>query len=428
MTSTKAWNTAPGVLFGVLFGINVLNYTDRYILPAVVSQIKSDFALSDTEVGLLGTSFLLVYAIAAVPAGIIADRFRRTALIGYGVAVWSLATLTTGLTHSFGQLFGARAFLGIGEAAYFPPSTTLLADAFPLDRRARLMSWWGLATPLGVFVGFAVGGLVGQALGWRAAFYVVAVPGLALALLVGRLREPPRGASERLAATESAELWTTTVRKILAARSLAFSILSQALAFFVLGGVSFWIPYYLNFQFGMSVGSSGLLSGALFVVGGGIGTLGGGHLADFLRTRGISSARLLVPALGFLASAPVILAAVLTTSVIVFLALFFVAGGLLQMYSGPMTALSQDVVVPGRRARAVALSLLIAHVLGDAFAPTAIGILSDALGSLQTSLLVAPAVMVVAAAVAFIGCRWVAVDRRRVLADAGPGAGLVALE
>jgi MFS family permease len=406
-------------MFAVLFGINVLNYTDRYVLPAVVSQVKADLALSDTEIGLLGTAFLLVYAIAAIPAGVIADRFRRTTLIGWGVSIWSVATLLTGFTQSFGQIFGARALLGIGEATYFPPSTTILADAYPLDRRARLMSWWGLATPVGVFLGFAVGGLVGERLGWRSAFYFTALPGLILAILAAGLGEPRRGASERLEPTVDGEDWTTTVRKILGVRSLAFSILAQALGFFVLGGVSFWIPYYLTQHFGLAVGSSGLLSGALFVLGGGIGTLSGGHLADALLGRGMSSGRLLVPGLGFLASVPVIFAAVLTTSTTAFLILFFVAGGLLQMYSGPMTALSQDVIVPARRARAVALSLLIAHLLGDAFAPAVLGILSDALGGLQPALLVAPVVLVGAAALAFVGCRWVAGDRQMVLLEAG---------
>lgn len=416
--STKSWRLAPGAMFAVLFGINVLNYTDRFVLPAVASQVKADLVLTDTEIGLLGTAFVLVYAIAAVPAGMLADRFRRTTLVSVGIAIWSLATLTTGLTQSFGQLFGARSFLGIGEASYFPPSTTLLADAFPHDRRARLMAWWGLATPIGVFLGYAAGGLIGEQFGWRAAFFLTAVPGLALAILAGRLVEPPRGASEQLAATVGAERWEATVRKILAARSLLFSILSQALGFFVLGGVSFWVPFYLGDHFGLAVGSSGLLAGALFVVGGGIGTLAGGHLADSLLARGIPSGRLLVPALGFLASAPVILAAVLTNSLPAFLALFFVAGGLLQMYSGPMTALSQDVVAPARRARAVALSLLIAHLLGDAFAPAVLGGLSDALGGLQPALLITPAVIVGAAALALIGCRWVAGDRQAAVAEA----------
>src|ERR1051325_1948691 len=126
--STSRW-ARSGVLFSVLFAINVLNYTDRFVLPAVASSIKAEFGLGDTEVGLLGTAFLLVYAIAAIPAGTIADRFRRTTLIGWGVAFWSIATLFTGLTHNFAQLFGARALLGIGEATYFPPSTTLLADS-----------------------------------------------------------------------------------------------------------------------------------------------------------------------------------------------------------------------------------------------------------------------------------------------------------
>jgi len=413
----KSWRMAPSVLFAVLFGINVLNYTDRYVLPAVVSQIKADLVLSDTQIGLLGTAFLLVYAVAAIPAGIIADRFRRTTLISAGVVVWSFATLLTGLTHSFGQLFGVRAFLGIGEATYFPPSTTLLADAFPVARRARLMAWWGLAAPVGVFLGYAAGGLVGQHFGWRAAFYLTAVPGVILALLAGRLLEPRRGASESLG-DFIAERFTETVRRLVATRSLLLSILSQSLAFFVLGGVSFWVPYYLNQHFGLAVGTSGLLAGALFVVGGGIGTLSGGHLADVLLARGIPSARLLVPGLGFLASAPVILAALLTSSVPTFLALFLVAGGLLQMYSGPMTALSQDVVAPARRARAVAMSNLIAHLLGDAFAPALLGALSDTLGGLQPALMITPLVIVAAASVAFVGCRWVGVDRKAVLTEA----------
>src|SRR5207244_1143913 len=138
--------------------INVLNYTDRFILPAVAADVKADLGLSDFQIGLLGTAFLLVYAVAAVPAGSIADRYRRTTLVGAGVAVCSLATLLTAVTRSFAQLFAVRAFLGIGEATYFPPSTSLLADAFPPGRRARLMSWWNVGTPVGVFMGVAAGG------------------------------------------------------------------------------------------------------------------------------------------------------------------------------------------------------------------------------------------------------------------------------
>src|SRR5439155_23446820 len=124
--------------------------------------------------------------------------YRRTALVASGVAFWSFATLLTGLTRNFYQLFAARALLGIGESTYFPPSTTLLADSFSHERRGRLMSWWGMATLVGVFLGFGVGGIVGGAFGWRTAFYLTAAPGLILALLINVLRDPPRGATEAL--------------------------------------------------------------------------------------------------------------------------------------------------------------------------------------------------------------------------------------
>src|SRR5207244_1659120 len=127
---------------------------------------------------------------------------------------------------------------------------------------------------------------------------------------------------------------------------------------------------------------AGILSGGVIVVGGGIGTIAGGYLADTLLKRGIPSARLLVPAIGFLASTPIIAAALQTNSIVSFLILMFFATAMIQSSSGPLTALSQDVIIPARRARAVAISLLLTHLLGDAFAPFAIGSLSDALGGL----------------------------------------------
>src|SRR5262249_40165083 len=156
-----------------------------------------------------------------------------------------------------------------------PPSTTLLADAFPHESRARLMSWWNFATPLGVFLGFAAGGLIGSSLGWCSAFYFPAIPGPLLAPLLARLPEPLRGASGRLRATTDIEPFLGAVVRLLRVRTLLFSIIAQALAFFVLGGVSFWIPYYLSQRYGMSTGTAGVTAGGVIVVGGALGTLAG---------------------------------------------------------------------------------------------------------------------------------------------------------
>jgi MFS transporter, Spinster family, sphingosine-1-phosphate transporter len=411
----QSWRSRPGVLFGVLFAINVLNYTDRFVLPAVASSIKLEFSLSDSQIGLLGTAFLLVYAVAALPAGTIADRYCRTTLIAGGVAFWSVATLLTGITQNFTQLFGVRALLGVGEATYFPPSTTLLADSYSHRSRARMMSWWGMATPLGVFLGFGIGGTVGGLFGWRSGFFITAIPGLILAVLITRLRNPARGASESLRNQDDGSPLLRVVRQLLSVRTLLAAILAQALSFFVLGGVSFWVPTYLALYFQQNVAQAGILSGAVIVLGGGLGTIGGGYLADRLLGRGFASARLLVPAAGFLMSAPFIAAALQATTLPTFLVLMFFAAGFLQASSGPLSALSQDVIVPARRARAVAISLLLTHLLGDAFAPFAIGSLSDAIGSLQHALLVTSVTIVAAAVVGFYGCRFVAGDRERVV-------------
>ncbi len=183
--------------------------------------------------------------------------------------------------------------------------------------------------------------------------------------------------------------------------------------------MSFWIPLYMGQQFKLDTAQAGILSGAVIVVGGGIGTVVGGYLADLIQSRGQPSARLLVPGFGYALSAPFILIAVTTAALPAFLAAMFGATALLQFSSGPLTALSQDVIIPARRARAVALSLLLTHLLGDAFAPFALGGLSDTLGSLQRAFLVTPASVLVAAAIAFVGCRWVAADRAAMLREAG---------
>jgi len=417
-TTKAGWRSAPGVLFAVLFCINALNYTDRYVLPAVASLIQPDLHLSDTQLGLLGTAFLLVYAIAVLPAGTFADRSRRTGLLSGGIAFWSLATLLTGFTQSFGQIFAARALLGIGESTYSPASTTLIADSYPIERRGRMMSWWGTASLVGVFLGFAIGGIVGEQFGWRAAFFCTAIPGLIVAGLARLLREPMRGANENLKNAGDQLSLGATIRYLLGIPSLRASIVAQVLAYFIIGGVGFWVPYYMSQRFNEDAATAGVLAGGMIVVGGGIGTVIGGYSSDGLLARGLAGARLFVPAIGFLVAAPLMLLAVLTSALPVFLAMTFLATGFLQSGNGPLLALVQDIVVPARRARAIAVTLLFAHLFGDALAPSAIGALSDSLGSLQHALLITPLALLAAGAVGMIGYRWVGRDRQTAVGDA----------
>src|SRR3989441_4847760 len=182
-------------VLAVMVGINFLNYLDRYILPAVATKIQGEFHLTDSQVGLLGSAFLLVYAVATIPFGIWADRGVRKTVVAVGVTIWSLATLFTGLARNYVQLFTARAILGIGEASYYPAGTALLGDYFKKEGRARAMSVWAAGTAVGIAVGFAGGGGGGRKPRWGAAFFKTPVPGPVFPLLALGGRRPLGGAA-----------------------------------------------------------------------------------------------------------------------------------------------------------------------------------------------------------------------------------------
>jgi MFS family permease len=389
---------------------------DRYVGAAASTLIQKEFHLSDTEVGLLGSAFLLVYAVAAVPFGYWADRGIRKVVIGAGVLIWSLATLFTGFARNFPQLFISRAILGVGEAGYYPAGTSLLSDYFPKEQRGRVMSIWGVGSTIGIAVGFAGGGYIAEKFGWRSAFFFAAVPGILCALLAFGLREPLRGSAEKrgpaLAKTQDASLRMFV--NLMRIRTLRATILSQTLLYFVLASNAFWLPILLNRRFDMSVSQAGLLAGVVIVLGGLIGTLGGGWLSDHLGKKS-PKAYLQVGIAGFIVGAVFIVIALIAPLSVgpipVFVPAFLVAVVAIYLYSGPFTALSQAVVSPALRASAVTLLLFISHVFGDSHSTLDIGFISDRIGSLQTALLItSPTLLLVAALIAATGLGSVKTD------------------
>ena len=393
-------------VLAVMVGINFLNYLDRYVLPAVASKIQGEFHLTDSQVGLLGSAFLLVYAVATIPFGIWADRGVRKTVVAVGVTIWSLATLFTGLARNYLQLFSARAVLGIGEASYYPAGTALLGDYFKKEGRARAMSIWAAGTALGIAVGFAGGGIVAGILGWRAAFYLTAVPGLVFALLAFGLREPLRGAAEARGPriSKAAPISWMTFVDLLRIPTLRATIAAETALFFVLGGAAFWLPTYLQRRFGLGTGSAGTLAGGVLVIGLLAGSLLGGTIADRLTIRRRIASNLPVGIVGFVAGAVFVALALVMPSLVLFVPMFLLGAAFLYLYNGPYTAVKQNVVLPTIRATAVTVALLIEHLLGDSYAPFAIGKLSDALHSLQLALLILlPPLLILAAVFAALG-------------------------
>jgi MFS family permease len=398
-------------VLAVMVGINFLNYMDRYVGAAASPLIQKEFHLDDSQVGILGSAFLLVYALAAVPFGYWADRGIRKTVVAAGVAIWSVATLFTGFARSFPQLFVSRAVLGIGEAGYYPAGTSLLSDYFPKEQRGRVMSIWGAGSTFGIAVGFAGGGYIAEKFGWRSAFFFAAVPGILFALLAFGLREPLRGSAESIGRAVE-RIHEASLRNFLALlriRTLRATILSQTLLYFVLASNAFWLPILLTRRFNLSVGKAGLLAGVVLVVGGLIGTLAGGWIAD-RRAKTNPAAHLEVGIAGFVLGAVFITAALVAPlnagPIPVFVPAFLLAVACLSLYSGPFTAVAQNVVSPGLRASAVTMLLFVSHVFGDSHSTYDVGVISTHIGSLQTALLItSPTLLILAAIMAATGLR-----------------------
>ncbi len=386
-----------GYVFWLLWLANFINYADRYAFLAVGPAIIKDFNLSYTVYGLLTTAFLFVYTFGILPMGLLADRIKRKFVVAGGITFWSLATAVTYVAPTFGTLFATRAALGLGEASYFPASTSMLASCYPSNRRANVMSRWNTGLLAGLAVGFVGAGILFSAFHdqWRPIFLVFGIPGLILAGLIYLVKEPPRQADDETASPETAlaregiaGIWRN-IRELWQIPTLRVTVAIQALSFFVFGStLVFIVPLFTNEFPGLAVSPTTLV-GVGTVIGGIAGLLGGGAVADALLKR-YPGARILVSGWGLLLSVPFFVLSILfvifnfglSQNVRVFgifLPLFIITVALLEVNSGPLTAVSQDVVTPIKRAASVGLTLLLSHFLGDLFAPTIAGGLSDLL-------------------------------------------------
>lgn len=446
-TSQRPSSGYARYVFWVMFLISFLNYLDRNILTGAANVVAKELNFRLDGIGYIASAFLIVYTLGTLPLGIWADRAKRKNVVASCVAAWSVATAATALATNFITLFFARMFLGIGEAGYFPAGTALMSDYFSREKRSRIMSWWSVAQLVGILVGFAVGGAVAGLYpgSWRLLFIFTGIPGLLLTLLVWKIREPRRNQADE----EAVELdphslgnvpeveepphtlgvssnTMSQLKSLLRIKTLVVLILMQIFAFFVLGVNVIFLPTYLQQKdiFSFTSAQAGLFSGLVIVLAGMAGTIIGGYVADMLNRRH-QGARVLVCGIGFLLGAPSFVLAITIHNVPIFTIFFVLTTLLLTVYTGPSTAATQDVVPSALRASSVAVSLLIAHLLGDAFAPTLVGVLATnfdpthgqhfvnglAGQDLSTALLITctPA-LVIAGLIGIFGARWMKAD------------------
>jgi predicted MFS family arabinose efflux permease len=410
--AAPAWPPDPALARGVLvllLAVNLLNYVDRQVLYALLPAIQKDLALNDAQAGSLASAFMVVYMLAALPIGYLADRGGRRLWIAAGIGLWSLATAASGVARGFTQLFVARAAVGIGESCYGTISPSFVAEHFPPQRRAFVLALFSMAIPVGSALGYVAGGALGQAWGWRNAFYLVGLPGLALMLWSLSLREPPE--VERPAAQTQRSAWAS-YRDLFRVPSFTLATLAGAAMTFTLGGLVVWMPSFLHRRWGMSLGQAGTLFGGMTVVSGLLGSLCGGWLADWA-LRWTSRSYFWVSGLGYAAGLPLAAAALLTPSPRLCVAAMFLAEFFLFLNMGPVNAVIVSVTRPQARSMAFAANILVIHALGDALSPTLIGLGSDRWG-LAPALLSACGALALAAGFCFWGLRHYDADSGRI--------------
>jgi MFS transporter, Spinster family, sphingosine-1-phosphate transporter len=448
-------NTARPV-FWLLFAVNTVNFLDRFLAVAVAPTLKTVFHLTDANIGALSSAYILIYTLAALPLGLLADRASRARVISIGVGLWSVASGLTGVATGLPLLFVTRAGVGIGEASYYPAGTALLSAYYSLERRARVLSRWSSSQLVGVALAFAVSAglsaLLGPTVGWRVAFLVSAVPGLVLAIVMWFVADaPPAAPAETSSYAEEvneelpprhqhllpalhlngigglraalAEYRAQLEPRLLAAahdlrlilravaqiRTIWIVGALQALTFLIITPAVTFLPIYIrssNGPFHLGETATDGLAGAVIIVGGLSGQLLGGNVADWLGRR-VDGGRILTATVGFGLAVPAYAVMLLTHSLALFVLFGIVAVLLLNLPVGPIVACAQDVTPQALRATAIAMTLLVGHLCGDVWSPWAVGTVSTALGEhIATSLLIfgIPALLC-AATVGFFGVR-----------------------
>jgi predicted MFS family arabinose efflux permease len=391
----------PRVTLAVLFLVNVLNIYDRQVLGAILEPLRREFRLTDAQLGALPTIFTVVYAIAGLPLGRLADRWSRKRLLAAGVAVWGCLTGLGGLAASYGFLFVTRMGVGIGEAVCAPAATSWIGDVVPTARRAKAMAGFMMAVPVGVMLSFAISGPVAQAHGWRAAMALAAAPTLVLVPVLLLLDEPDVRVTDSPA---HGSIYGFLAR----VPALRWIAVSGAIVNFVLYSFSTFIAAFLTRVHGLSVARAGVWSGIGSGVAGILGALAAGALGDRARDSG----RIRFAAWAAMVSAiPAAIAISLPRgTATAAVALLMLAYGLLQMYYGLLYAAIQDIVPAGMRGSAMAGYFMVMYLCGGSFGPLVTGALSDRFG-LQHAMYVVPALSLALAFVLWGAARAIAPAR-----------------
>lgn len=390
----------------ILTLVNFLNYIDRQILPSVAPLMMQDLGLTDTEIGAMEAALLLSFTVLAPLFGRLGDRYSRAKLMASAAVIWSIATGLTAIMDKLPVLPGplrfnvplvqftlalsgvaivlcfVRAIVGVGESSYSTITPSLIADYFPPKQRATALGAFQAAIPMGFALGYAIGAALAYFFGWRWAFMIVGVPGLITAAMVWRLREPVRGAFdapyESNAKDKARESFLITSWRILRTRDWFLATAGYTALTFVLGAFATWASILLVREKGLSVTRAGIILGVVILLAGAAGTFGGGWLADRLIKKRRNAYFLVCAVSSALGIVPVFVV-LITNNPWIFIPAIFLAVLFLFINNAPFHAILVNSVPALVRATAVALNIVIIHIMGDVISRFGVGVISDSI-------------------------------------------------
>jgi predicted MFS family arabinose efflux permease len=389
----------PRYRFYVLFLLTLtafLSIADRLIFSILMEDIKAEFALTDSQLGLLaGAAFTVTYIVLGFPFARLADRSTRKNIVAGALTFWSAMTALCGLTVGYWTMFLARVGVGMGEAASGPSSQSMIADYFRREEMARAMGVLTVGATMGTAGGLIVGGLMAEAYGWRTAFLLMGAPGLILGLIVYlTLREPARGRYAPQGAATAQTPLAHTLSSLLRNKVFVWLVIGFGIQNMIGYAMAIWMPAVMLRNYDVSTGDVALYLGVAFILGGIPGPIIGGFLADWL-TRYNEKWRAWLPGLVSFACLLPLWLSLNAGEFWSFLGLFALAYGIFVSSQASILSLLQASVEPAQRGFAVALALAVNNLVGQGVGAGVVGLASDSLAPTYGAFSLNIAVMVI---------------------------------
>ena len=387
-------------LLAVLVLVNFVNFAARWVFIPLIPMLRAHLGVTDTQLGSLQTWLLMVLAVGSIPFGFLADRLSRKAIILFGVICWSLATFAGGLAGSFLFLLIARAFVGIGEAAYAPAAQSMISGAFPVEKRAFAQAIFASGMLLGGAAGQSFGGLIAPHYGWQSALFAIALLGIVPALAIMTLQEPARGPQTETCPIRTLLTVPAFLAMIAGGTCITFSSVSL-----LTWGVDFAVTYkdFPLRQASIALAIIGLVCSLC-------GVLFGGYIADLLQKR-FTFGRIIAIAVAFLLAAPFVFFAIQTEEQPLVLGALALAAFFMSWYHGPVTAVIHDMMPRRAHATSIGVYMFVTQLVGG-FGPQLVGKISDQ-RDMQFALQFAAAVMVCGGLLMFLVIHFIRRDGLR---------------